>query len=138
MIHSYSCKKISPGITEGEVLISEEELLFYFTEPDTGRITESGHSLEGKSITGKILVFPGGKGSSVVQADGLYRLEKQGTQPAGFIVQNPDTVLVSCAVIMAIPMVSKVSDDFYHIIRDGMRVRINSDLGIIEILEQNI
>ena len=129
----YSCKTISPGTARGEVIISTEEILFYFTDPATGQITEAGHCLEGCSIAGKILVFPGGKGSSVVQADGLYKLEQGGTQPAGLIVKNLDTVLVSSAVIMEIPMVCEVPDSFYRDLREGMTIRINTDENTIEL-----
>lgn len=129
----YSCKTISPGTARGEVIISTEEILFYFTDPATGQITEAGHCLEGRSIAGKILVFPGGKGSSVVQADGLYKLEQGGTQPAGLIVKNLDTVLVSSAVIMEIPMVCEVPDSFYRDLREGMTIRINTDENTIEL-----
>lgn len=129
----YSCKTISPGTARGEVIISTEEILFYFTDPATGQITEAGHCLEGRSIAGKILVFPGGKGSSVVQADGLYKLEQGGTQPAGLIVKNLDTVLVSSAVIMEIPMVCEVPDSFYRDLRAGMTIRINTDENTIEL-----
>ena len=41
----YSCKTISPGTARGEVIISTEEILFYFTDPATGQITEAGHCL---------------------------------------------------------------------------------------------
>lgn len=129
----YSCKTISQGTARGEVIISTEEILFYFTDPATGQITEAGHCLEGRSIAGKILVFPGGKGSSVVQADGLYKLEQGGTQPAGLIVKNLDTVLVSSAVIMEIPMVCEVPDSFYRDLREGMTIRINTDENTIEL-----
>lgn len=129
----YSCKTISPGTARGEALISTEEILFYFTDPATGQITEAGHCLEGRSIAGKILVFPGGKGSSVVQADGLYKLEQGGTQPAGLIVKNLDTVLVSSAVIMEIPMVCEAPDSFYRDLREGMTIRINTDKNTIEL-----
>lgn len=133
MARFYSCKTISPGSTQGKALISAEEILFYFTNPITGDITEPGHCLEGRNIAGKILVFPGGKGSSVVQADGLYKLEQGGTQPAGFIVRNLDTVLVSAAVIMEIPMVCEVPDSFYQDLKDGMTVRINTENNMIEL-----
>lgn len=133
MTRFYSCKTISPGTAQGGALVSSEEILFYFTNPATGRITEAGHCLEGQSIAGKILVFPGGKGSSVVQADGLYKLEQGGTQPAGLIVKNLDTVLVSAAVIMEIPMVCEVPDSFYRDLKEGMTVRINTDQNTIEL-----
>ena len=130
----FSCHTISPGAAEGEVLISKDPVLFYQTDFATGVYTEPGHSLEGKCIAGKIIVFPGGKGSSVVQADGMYKLDLSGMAPKGFIVSRLDTVLASSAIIMEVPMVDDVEAAFYEQIREGDRVRLDAAAGRIEIL----
>lgn len=130
----FDCHKISPGIAEGQALISDEYILFYHTDPKTGVVTEHGHDLEGKSVKDKILIFKGGKGSSVVQADGMYKLDRDGTAPKGFIVKELDTVLVSSAIIMEVPMVSKLNEEFYNSVKDGDYIRINADEGKIEII----
>lgn len=134
MGRNFSCHTISPGIVEGEVLISEDPVLFYQTDFETGIYREPNHSLEGKCIAGKIIVFPGGKGSSVVQADGMYKLDLNRLAPKGFIVSQLDTVLVSSAIIMEVPMVSDAEKGFYEEIREGDRVRLDAEAGIIEIL----
>jgi len=131
---NYPCHKISPGTAEGEALLSSEPVLFYKTDSKTGVVTEAGHCLEGKSVKGKIVIFPGGKGSSVVQADGLYKLERDGNAPKGFIVKQLDTVLVSSAIIMEIPMVDQVDEDFYSAIKDGDMIRLDAINGRLEIL----
>ena len=136
MNETFSCREISRGIAEGEVLLSQDQILFYHADPATGIITERGHCLEGISVKGKILVFPGGKGSSVVQMDGMYKLEQHGTAPLGLIVLEPDTVLVSSAIIMELPMVDRVEQAFYDIIRTGDRVRIDTERQVISLLER--
>lgn len=136
MNETFSCREISRGIAEGEVLLSQDQILFYHADPATGIITERGHCLEGISVKGKILVFPGGKGSSVVQMDGMYKLEQHGTAPLGLIVLEPDTVLVSSAIIMELPMVDRVEQAFYDTIRTGDRVRIDTDRQVIALLER--
>ena len=135
MKETFSCREISRGIAEGEVLLSQDQILFYHADPATGVITERGHCLEGVSVKGKILVFPGGKGSSVVQMDGMYKLEQHGTAPSGLIVLEPDTVLVSSAIIMELPMVDKVDPAFYEAVKDGDMVAVNADEGYVEILD---
>ena len=102
-------------------------------------MTEADHALEGVSVKDKILVFPGGKGSSVVQMDGLYKLELNGAAPLGFIVQEPDTVLVSTAIIMEIPMVDRVEDEFYSTVRTGDQISIDAseELAAITLTEHN-
>jgi len=122
----YSCHKISKGQALGEALLSPDPILFYQTDPATGIVIEKGHALFGKSVKDKILIFPGGKGSSVVQADGLYKLERENSAPRGFIIREPDTVLVATAIIMEVPMVDRVEPGFYDAVRDGDMVRIDA------------
>ena len=85
MKKTFTCRQIAAGKVRGEVLTCTDQILFYHTDPKTGVVTEVGHALEGVSVKDKILVFPGGKGSSVVQMDGLYKLELNGAAPLGFI-----------------------------------------------------
>jgi len=128
---TFSCHKISDGIAEGEVLISSDDIMFYLVEPKTGVVIEKGHSLEGKSVSGKILVFPGGKGSSVVQADGLYQLSINNNAPKAMIIANPETVLVASAIIMEMPMVDRLPSDFYSQISDGDLLRVDADNSVV-------
>jgi predicted aconitase with swiveling domain len=59
-------RTISPGKVEGESIVSKEPIGFYGgVDAKTGLFIEKGHELEGKSVKGKILVFPCGKGSTV-------------------------------------------------------------------------
>lgn len=128
---TFGCHKISEGFAEGEVLISTDDIMFYLIDPETGVVIEKGHSLEGKCVKGKILVFPGGKGSSVVQADGMYQLSIRNNAPKAMIIQNPETVLVASAIIMEMPMVDRLPAEFYEQIRDGDRLRVDAENGAV-------
>ncbi len=130
----FRCHKISEGVAEGEVILSQDDMMFYLVRPETGMVFEKSHSLEGKSVANKIVVFPSGKGSSVVQSDGLYQLKMKGNQPLAMIIQHPETVLVAGAIIMEIPMVDRVDPEFYKIVKDGDRIRVDADREVIEIL----
>lgn len=87
------------------------------------------------SETERYPLFPGGKGSSVDQADGLYQLNSRGNEPLRMIIKYPETVLVSSAIIMDIPLVDQVDPEFYEDVRDGDIVRINADESTAEILD---
>ncbi len=128
---TFKCHKISEGATEGEVLISQDDIMFYLIDPKTGIVIEKGHSLEGKSVAGKILVFPSGKGSSVVQADGMYQLAKNNNSPKAMIIKYPETVLVATAIIMETPMVDRVDEEFYETVKDGDVISLDADAGKI-------
>lgn len=132
MENTFNCHKISEGKVSGEVLFSKDDFCFYLVNPETGVVIEKNHCLEGQSIAGKILVFPNGKGSSVVQADGMYQLKMKGMEPKAMIISNPDTTLVASAIIMETPMVDKVDKEFYETIKDGMMVEVDADNGIIK------
>lgn len=131
MKETYSCKGISKGKVKSEAIVSKDAVCFYLAVPETGEIIEKNHDIKGKSVAGKVLIMPSGKGSSVVQADGLYKLLKHEKHPAGLIVQTADTVLVTAAVAMEIPMVHKVDEDFFKTVKDGDLLEVDAGNGTI-------
>lgn len=131
---TFSCHKISEGVGEAEVIISKDEIMFYLVKPDDGVVIEKAHDLEGQSVAKKVIIFPGGKGSSVVQSDGLYQLLMKENQPAAMIIEHAETVLAAGAIIMEIPLVDRVDPEFYKVIKNGDRVRVDATNGVIEIL----
>lgn len=128
---SFKCHKITGGLGRGESLISADDICFYGADPDTGKIFEKGHDLEGQSVAQKVVIFRAGKGSSVVQGEGLHQLKKKGTVPAAMIIQDPDTVLVAGAVIWRIPLVDRVEKKFYKYVKNGSEVEVDADRGRI-------
>lgn len=131
----FTCHRISEGRGEGELLVSSDDMCFYLVNPEDGTVIESGHSLYGVSIAGKILSFPNGKGSSVVQADGLYQLQKTGMAPRAMIVRNPDTTLVASAIILEIPLVDRLGEEFYASAHDGALVGVDADAQVVTVAE---
>jgi uncharacterized protein len=126
----FTCRCLSEGpgedVAEGKVVISADAVCFYLVEYDTGVLVEHPHDIEGRNIAGSVLVMPSGKGSSVCQADGLFKLMRNGKAPAAMIVAQPDTVLVSGAIIMEVPMVDRVDPAFYEAVRDGDTVVVDT------------
>ena len=58
---------ISEGKATADAIISKDRIMFYQVRPEDGMMEEKNHHLEGRIIAKKVLLFPGGKGSSVVQ-----------------------------------------------------------------------
>lgn len=57
-------RELIPGSTEGEILSSDVPLSFWGgVDPETGIVIDSHHPLVGKSVAGKILAIPSGRGS---------------------------------------------------------------------------
>lgn len=123
---TYNCHKISDGIGEGNTLLSSDGMCFYLVDPETGIVIEKDHPLYGQCIAHKVLVFPNGKGSSVVQADGMYQLKMHDNAPSAMIIQNPDTTLVASAIILEMPLVDNVSKDFYKQVENEDYLLVNA------------
>jgi len=125
-------RKVVGGIAEGEVIISPVSVSFYGgIDPVTGMIIDHGHPLEGRSITDKVFVFPTGKGSTVGSYV-IYRMKKLGTAPAAIINVETEAILATGCVISDIPLVDKLDSDPLSVLKDGMRVTVNGDMGTVE------
>ena len=135
MKKEYSCHRISDGQAEGEVLFSKDDFCFYLIDPKTGVVIEPQHCLYGKSIAGKVLVFPNGKGSSVVQADGMYQLKMTGMGPKALIIKNPDTTLVASAIATELVVVDRAEEDFYSQVAEETRVHVDAENGVIKVID---
>jgi len=127
------CHKIIGGYGEGEALVSHEPICFYLTDPKTGIVRERTHELAGKNLANKVLVFPSGKASSVVQIDGLFKLASNKVAPKAMIVKDVETVLIVSAFMVKVPLVDKLERDPFEAIRTGDFVRVDSEKGIVTI-----
>jgi predicted aconitase with swiveling domain len=127
-------RKIVGGIAEGEALVSRDSVSFYGgVDPDTGVITEPGHACYGKSIAGKVFVFPTGKGSTVGSYV-IYRMKKQGTAPAAIINVETEAILATGCVISSIPLIDKLDGEPLKTLKTGMRLHVGSDDGLVEVI----
>ena len=135
MSKTFSCSQITKGKVErAEALVSKDAICFYLVEPETGIVKARNHDALGKCVAGKILIMPSGKGSSVVQLDGLYKLMMRGNAPAAIVVQEADTVLVAAVAAMETPMVHRVDPAFFQEVQTGMELSLDADNGTITIL----
>ena len=126
-------RKIFPGIAEGEALVTSQGISFYGgVDPTKGVVIEQNHELEGKSISGKILVFPKGKGSTVGSYT-LYRLKKNGSAPAGIINAECETIVAVGCIIAEIPCVDQID---ISMIKNGAWVLIDGNKSIVEIKDR--
>ena len=130
------CHKLAKGVAEGEALVSKDTICFYLSDPKTGIIRERGHELEGKSVKGKVLVFPSGKASSAVQMDGLVKLLLNKNAPSAMIVKDVEPVLVGSAVLTKIPLVDRLQEDPFQVIHTGDIVKVDADRGLVTLIRK--
>lgn len=134
MSKTYHCSQITKGkVDSAPALVSKDAICFYLVEPETGVVKERNHDAFGKSVVGKVLIMPSGKGSSVVQLDGLYKLMMRNNGPAAIVVQEADTVLAAAAA-MEMPMVHRVDPEFFTDVESGMNIALDVEQGTITIL----
>lgn len=127
-------RKIYAGRVEGEALVTRMGISFFGgVDPETGIIVEKGHELEGQCVSGKILVFPTGKGSTVGSYT-LYRLKHGGKAPAAIVNAACETITAVGCIIAEIPCV-----DHIHLeaIASGARLIVDGDQGTVEIVLQD-
>lgn len=119
---------IKKGKVEGKALVSREAISFFGgVNPNTGMVIEKGHQLEGKNVSGKILIFPNGKGSTVGSYL-LYRMKKNGVAPKGIINKECEPIIAAGAIISRIPCVDEVP---IGKINSGDKVIIDNEKVII-------
>jgi predicted aconitase with swiveling domain len=104
-------------------------------DPATGSVIEKGHPLYGKSVKGVVLVFPGGKGSTVGSYL-IYQLKKNGVAPAAMINVKAEPIVAVGAIISDIPMVDRLERSPIEAIRDGQIVTVDGTAGEIEMPAQ--
>jgi predicted aconitase with swiveling domain len=127
------CHKIVGGYGEGEALVSHEPICFYLTDPKTGIVREKTHELAGKNLANKVLVFPSGKASSVVQIDGLFKLASHNLAPQAMIVKDVETVLIVSAVLANVPLVNRLEKDPFEAIHTGDLVKVDAEKGTVTV-----
>jgi predicted aconitase with swiveling domain len=124
-------RKISTGTASGEALVTKMGISFFGgVDPETGKVVENGHELEGQSIAGRVLVFPTGKGSTVGSYT-LYRLKKAGLAPAAIVNAEAETITAVGCIISEIPCVDQISTDH---LKTGMQIRVDADNATVEVL----
>lgn len=125
---------ISGGCGTGQALVSNAAISFLSgVNPETGTIVEKGHPLEGQSIAGRVLVFPYGKGSTVGSYV-IYALSRNGRAPAAMVNEEAEPIIAVGAIIGRIPLVDRLEGGLSRL-HDGDLIRVNGDLGTVEILE---
>jgi len=112
------------GRASGEALVSSAPVSFFGGfDLERGVVTEQGHPLQGHSVSGKVLVFPTGKGSTV-GSFALLRMVRGGVGPAALVMEACDTTVAVGAIISEIPCVDQVD---LADIEDGVRVRVDGE-----------
>jgi len=109
---------------EGEVLVSSTPISFFGdVDVNTGAIVNPANPLKGRSISGKILLIPHGRGSTVGSYI-LYRMSLKGTAPKCVLALRPDTMTLVGCVIADIPIAFGFPESMLTYISSDMHVSV--------------
>ena len=126
------CHRVASGCASGAALVTEEPISFLGNvNPETGIVVDPYHELYGKCISGKVLIFPGGKGSTVGSYV-IYQLKKRGLAPVAMINIRSEPIVAVGAIISGIPLVDRVTDDIL-VLKDDVLVTVDADRELIQI-----
>jgi predicted aconitase with swiveling domain len=126
-------RKVVPGVAEGEALVTHDRVSGWGgVDPRTGTIVETRHELRGQSFAGKVLVFPGAKGSSGWSAQ-FHMTRLMGTAPAAWLFNEMTTKIALGAVVSHAPAMTDFDRDPLTLIRSGDWVRVDADAGVVTI-----
>ncbi len=132
-IEKFRCRKIVEGVAKGEAMVSKKRISFLGdVDPETGKVVSRDSDVFGKSVRGKVLVFPGPRGSTV----GTYvllRMRKLGTAPIGIINAETDQVVAVGALLAGIPLVDEVEEGFFDAVKTGDIVIVDAVKGYVYI-----
>ena len=130
---------ITHGKVKGEAIVSKSAFGFYgAVDPGTGVVSDKRHELFGKNISGKILVFPEGRGSTA-GAIAILELARCGTLPAALINRVTEPILATGAILAEkfynriIPVVDGLESDPLSEISNGDSVTVDADKGEVTV-----
>jgi uncharacterized protein len=90
-----------PGAAAGPILKLDEPLSFWGgLDPATGTIIDRWHPQRGASVAGRMLMMPGGRGSSSGSAT-LAEALRLGKGPAAILMLERDAIVVVGAMVAA-------------------------------------
>jgi predicted aconitase with swiveling domain len=129
-------RKVVGGSAQGEALVTKETISGWGgIDPNTGTIIERRHELQGQTFKGKILVFPGAKGSSGWSAF-FHAARLAGAAPKGMIFNKVSTKVALGAVVTHAPAVTDLDQDPLKVIETGDWVEIDADHGIVKVIKR--
>jgi uncharacterized protein len=92
-------QSLARGAAAGPALVLSEPLSFWGgVDVDTGAIIDHSHPQRGLSVAGRVLVMPGGRGSSSSSAV-LAEVIRLGTGPVAIVLATPDPILTVGALV---------------------------------------
>ncbi len=130
-------RRVVGGSAEGEALVTRDQISGWGgIDPRTGTIIETRHELRGQSFKGKVLVFPGAKGSSGWSSQ-FHVARLAGAAPLAMLFNEMTTKIALGAVVTHAPAMTEFDQDPLAVIATGDWVKVDADRGIVEVTKKD-
>jgi predicted aconitase with swiveling domain len=130
-------RRVVAGRAEGEAFVTTETISGWGgIDERTGTVIERRHEMRGVSFAGKILVFPGAKGSSGWSAY-FHMTRLNGVQPAAMIFTRMTTKIALGAVVTRVPAITELDQDPLDVIETGDWVVVDADAGTVTVTKKS-
>ena len=127
---------IVPGKGEGDVLVTSQPISFAGgVDPKTGRVNDPRHELFGVPVSGKVLVFPFGKGSSATSLI-LLELARLNLGPVAIINLRTEPILATGSILCKhfygkeIPILN-LDEKTFRMLKTGTRMVVDATEGMV-------
>lgn len=130
-------RSVVEGVVEGEAIVTRQAISgFGGIDSSTGEVIEVRHELRGQSFKGKVLVFPGAKGSSG-WASHFQSTRLAGAAPLAMIFNKMSTKMALGAVVTRVPAVTDLDQNPIEVIKSGDWVKVDGTQGIVTITHKD-
>jgi predicted aconitase with swiveling domain/8-oxo-dGTP pyrophosphatase MutT (NUDIX family) len=124
-------RRIKAGFGRGKALVSTVPLSFLGgVDPATGKVLDPESEAAGESVSGTVLCFPYGKGSTVGSYS-MYQLKLNGEGPAAIVNWSAEPIVATGAIMAEIPMVDRVDVALF---RKDDDIIVDASEGTVEIV----
>jgi predicted aconitase with swiveling domain len=122
------------GVASGEAMVSHVPISWVSEVDETnGNIVPTNHELEGRSVAGKILVYPEAKGSTFAGVV-LRTLVHFKCEPRAIVMmKKPDHTTIQGIIMSNIPTVCLPERNLLEIIQTGDSIEVNATAGLVRI-----
>ncbi|HVO77693.1 MAG TPA: DUF126 domain-containing protein [Methanomassiliicoccales archaeon] len=120
---------ISRGTAEGEAVLLDKPFSFLGGVDVRTGVLSKGSGAEGRSIKGKVFVFPNGRGSTVGSYT-ILQMRRDGTLPAAIVNRKAETIVATGAVMAGLPLVDSID---ISLIMDGDEAVVDGTQGTVEL-----
>jgi predicted aconitase with swiveling domain len=129
-------RRVVGGCVEGEALVTRHHISGWGgIDPRSGTIIETRHELRGQSFKGKVLIFPGAKGSSGWSSQ-FHVARLAGAAPLAMLFNEMTTKIALGAVVTHAPAMTDFDRDPLELIATGDWVRVDADNGIVNVTKK--